>query len=241
MSENPPRSTVAGRRTLGPAPKPGSRYSIIVGLLFLALIVVAFANNLATRDAGTLGLDEESTDLPLPEFAVPAALGGLEGDANVYQDDCGTSELPCPEDAERTPACRVELREVIRVCDLFDRPLVISFWFTRGGDCEAQQDVVSSVSERYRERVNFLSLNVRDDRDQVRSLIRERGWSMPVGHDRDGAVSNIYRVGGCPTFVFAYPGGILERATIGELDAAALSRGVDRLLAASRRRAAVPG
>jgi thiol-disulfide isomerase/thioredoxin len=241
MSEEPPRSTVAGRRTLGPAPKPGSRYSIIVGLLFLALIVVAFANNLATRDSGTLGLDEENTDLPLPEFAVPAALGGLEGDANVYQDDCDTSELPCPEDAERTPACRVELREVIRVCDLFDRPLVISFWFTRGGDCETQQDVVSSVSERYRERVNFLSLNVRDDRDQVRSLIRERGWSMPVGHDRDGAVSNIYRVGGCPTFVFAYPGGILERATIGELDAAALSRSVDRLLAASRRRAAVPG
>jgi thiol-disulfide isomerase/thioredoxin len=240
MSEEPPRSTVAGRRTLGPAPKPGSRYSIIVGLLFLALIVVAFANNLATRDSGTLGLDEENTDLPLPEFAVPAALGGLEGDANVYQDDCDTSELPCPEDAERTPACRVELQEVIRVCDLFDRPLVISFWFTRGGDCETQQDVVSSVSERYRERVNFLSLNVRDDRDQVRSLIRERGWSMPVGHDRDGAVSNIYRVGGCPTFVFAYPGGILERATIGELDAAALSRSVDRLLAASRRRAAVP-
>jgi thiol-disulfide isomerase/thioredoxin len=135
----------------------------------------------------------------------------------------------------------VKLRQVIRVCDLFDRPLVISFWFTRGGDCETQQDVVSSVAERYRGRVNFLSLNIRDERDQVRTLIRERGWSMPVGHDRDGAVSNIYRVGGCPTFVFAYPGGILERATIGELGAAALARSVDRLLTASRRRAAVPG
>jgi thiol-disulfide isomerase/thioredoxin len=241
MSEKPPRSTAAGRRTLGPAPKPGSRYSIIVGLIFLALIVVAFANTIATRDSGTLGLDEESTDLPLPEFAVPDARGDLVGDANIYQDDCGTSELPCPEGAERTPACRVELRQVIRVCDLFDRPLVISFWFTRGGDCETQQDVVSSVAERYRGRVNFLSLNIRDERDQVRTLIRERGWSMPVGHDRDGAVSNIYRVGGCPTFVFAYPGGILERATIGELGAAALARSVDRLLTASRRRAAVPG
>lgn len=241
MSEKPPRSTVAGRRTLGPAPKPGSRYSIVVGLLFLALIVVAFANTITTPDSGTLGLDEENTDLPLPEFAVPAALGDLEGDANIYQDDCGTSELPCPEDAERTPACRVELPDVIRVCDLFGRPLVISFWFTRGGDCEAQQDVVSAVSERYRGRVNFLSLNVRDDRDQVRALARERGWTMPVGHDRDGAVSSLYRVGGCPTFVFAYPGGLLERATIGELDAAALSRGVERLLADSRRRAAVSG
>ncbi len=238
MSEEPPRSTVAGRRTLGPAPKPGSRYSIVVGLLFLALIIVAFINTITTRDSGTLGLDEERSDLPLPEFAVPAVGSDLEGDANIYQDDCATSELPCPADAVRTPACRVGLPGAIRVCDLFDRPLVISFWFTRGGDCETQQDVVSAVSERYRGRVNFLSLNVRDDRDQVRALARERGWTMPVGHDRDGAVSNIYRVGGCPTMVFAYPGGILERASIGELGAPALSRRVDRLLADSRRRAA---
>ena len=237
MSEEPPR-TVAGRRTLGPAPKPGTRYSIVVGLLFLALIIVAFINTITTRDSGTLGLDEERSDLPLPEFAVPAVGSDLEGDANIYQDDCATSELPCPADAARTPACRVMLPGAIRVCDLFDRPLVISFWFTRGGDCETQQDVVSAVSERYRGRVNFLSLNVRDDRDQVRALARERGWAMPVGHDRDGAVSNIYRVGGCPTMVFAYPGGILERASIGELGAAALSRRVDRLLADSRRRAA---
>ena len=238
MSEEPPRSTAAGRRTLGPAPRPGSRYSIIVGLLFLALIVVAFLNTITTRDSGTLGLDEETTDMPLPEFAVPAVTGGLEGDANIYQDDCTTSELPCPADSVRTPACQVELRGAIRVCDLFDRPLVISFWFTRGGDCETQQDVVSAASERYRGRVNFLSVNVRDDVDQVRALARERGWTMPLGYDRDGAVSNIYRVGGCPTFVFAYPGGILERATIGELGFAALSGKVDRLLAASRRRAA---
>ena len=32
---------------------------------------------------------------------------------------------------------------------------------------------------------------------------------MPVGYDRDGAVSDLYRVGGCPTVAFAYPGGIL--------------------------------
>jgi hypothetical protein len=229
---------VAGRRTLGPAPKPGSRYSIFVGLAFLALVLVAFANLITTRESGTLGLDEETSDLPLPEFAVPAAASDLEGDANIAQDDCETAELPCPSDARRTPACRVRLPGVIRVCDLFDRPLVISFWFTRGSDCEPQQDVVSAVYERYRGRVNFLSLNVRDDRDTVRELARERGWQMPLGHDRDGAVSNLYRVGGCPTFVYAYPGGILESAGIGELSEAELSANVRRLLRDSRRVAA---
>ena len=38
---------------------------------------------------------------------------------------------------------------------------------------------------------------------------------MPVGYDADGAVSNLYRVGVCPTVAFAYPGGILREAKIG--------------------------
>jgi thiol-disulfide isomerase/thioredoxin len=226
------------RRTLEPAPRPGARYSRLVGLAFLVLILVAFINLLTTRDTGTIGLDAVETDLPLPEFAVPVAIGPLDGDANVFQDDCATSENPCPADSRRTPACEVRLAGAIRVCDYFDRPLVLSFWFTRGGDCEGQQDVVSAVYERYRGRVNFLSIDVRDDRDDVRALVRERGWKMPVGYDRDGAVSNVYRVGGCPTFVYAYPGGILEGASIGELNPRQLEAKVSGLLRASLRKTA---
>ena len=39
---------------------------------------------------------------------------------------------------------------MIRVCDLFDRPLVISFWFTGGGDCLPTQDVVDAVAGAFR-------------------------------------------------------------------------------------------
>jgi hypothetical protein len=82
--------------------------------------------------------------------------------------------------------------------------------------------------------VNFLSLDIRDDRDTVRELIRRRGWEMPVGYDRDGAVAGLYRVGGCPTFAYVYPGGTLESASIGELDQGELSDRVERLLRATR-------
>ena len=155
---------------------------------------------------------------------MPAAAGELEGDANVAQDDCESSAVPCPEDARRDPACRITTAGAIRVCDFFDRPLVISFWFTKGGDCADQQDVVDAVYRRYRGRVNFLSLDVRDDRDTVRELIRQHGWKMPVGYDRDGAVASLYKVGGCPTFAYVYPGGTLQSASIGELTAAQLER-----------------
>jgi hypothetical protein len=210
------------------------RYSIVVGLLFLAVIVVAAFNTIGGGGEGeTLGLDRLPERWPLPEFAVPAGDGKLEGDANVAQDDCETSAIPCPEGSQRTPACRVELPEAIRVCDLFDRPLVISFWFGKGDNCVEQQDLVERVHRRYRDRVGFLSLDIRDDRDTLRELIRQRGWTMPVGYDRDGAVAGLYGVGGCPTFAYVYPGGTLESAGIGELTVSQLSDRVDRLLAAT--------
>jgi hypothetical protein len=235
--QDPERRRKRDRRTLGQTPKPGRVYSTIVGLLFLAVILVGTISTLGSSNQDVLGLDRINTDLPLAEFAVPVAAGSLEGDANIAQDDCEVQRLPCPADDRRTPACEIKVADSIRVCDYFDRPLVISFWFTKGGDnCEVQQDVVSEVSRRYRGRVGFLSIDVRDSRDSVRDLVRSRRWKMPVGYDHDGAVATLYRVGGCPTFVYAYPGGILESASIGELTAPQLSAKADDLLTATRRK-----
>jgi hypothetical protein len=212
------------------------RYSIAVGLLFLAIIVVATIHTVEGGGGGeTLGLERLPARWPLPEFAVPAGASQLEGDANVAQDDCETSSLPCSEGSQRTPACQVHVAGSIRVCDLFGKPSVISFWFSKGSGCVDQQDVVQQVSERYRGRVGFLSVDIRDDRDMLRELIRQHGWSMPVGYDRDGAVASLYGVGGCPTFAYVYPGGTLQEASIGDLTAAQLSDHVEHLLEATAK------
>jgi thiol-disulfide isomerase/thioredoxin len=215
----------------------GRRYSTFVGVAFLILIVVATVNTIRTQSGGTLGVDGAQRGMPLSEFAVPNALppGPLDKDANVYQDDCSTSQNPCPKDARRPSACQIPRKGAIRVCDLFNRPLVLSFWFTRGANCLPTQDALNAVSEKYRGRVNFLSIDVRDDPSSVRSIATDHGWTMPVGYDRDGAVSDLYRVGGCPTVAFAYPGGILDfaKASIAALsqpptESGSLRAGIER-------------
>ncbi len=93
------------------------------------------------------------------------------------------------------------------------------------------------MAGRYEGRVNFLSINVRDDRETVADIAEQNEWEVPVGLDPDGAVSNLYRVGGCPTLALAYPGGILYEAKTAsepeEIDGL-----IADLLAASRERAA---
>ncbi len=209
------------------------RYTIVVGLTFVAIIAFALINGVG-GDGGTLGLDRQPARWALPEFAVPAAAGNLEGDANVAQDNCSSARLPCPAGARRTPACRIRGTDAIRVCDLFDRPLVLSFWFGEGGECVDQQDVVDRLHARYRGRVSFLSVDIRDDRDTARDLVRRHGWRMPVGYDRDGAVASLYRVGGCPTFAYVYPGGTLQGASIGRLTVGQLDARIGELLRATR-------
>jgi thiol-disulfide isomerase/thioredoxin len=212
-------------------------YSIFVGVAFIALILVAGVNLLNNADEGRILGSSNEGDLPLEQFAVPDARADVSGDANIAQDNCDSARIPCPEEHRRTPACDVNVPGAIRVCDLFDRPLVLSFWFTRGGSCEDEEDVFEYAYRRYKGEVNFLSINIRDSGSEVQDLIRERNWTHPVGLDRDGALSNLYRVGGCPTFVYAYPGGIAQSTSIGELTDAELSSNIEDLQRASEERA----
>ena len=146
---------------------------MIVGIAFVVLIAYATYNSIQTDEGGLLGADDAERGRALPEFAVPDIESGVEADANVYQDDCETSQNPCPE--PRVPACRIEDPDAIRVCDLFDKPLAISFWFTGGADCLDEQDAFNSASERFEGEINFLSVNIRDDIDEVRSIFRRAG------------------------------------------------------------------
>ena len=227
----------------GPGKQPSERprrttvYSLIVGMAFIALIAVAGINTISTKNKGVLGATSEG-DMPLAQFAVPNARTGAGGDANIAQDDCDSARIPCPSANRRTPACQVDVPGALRVCDFFDRPLVLSFWFTRGGDCENQEDVFERAYRRYKDQVNFLAVDVRDSTSEVQQLIRDHHWSHAVGLDSDGALSNLYRVGGCPTFVYAYPGGIFQATSIGRLDDQQFFAKVDTLIAASKRRAA---
>lgn len=202
-----------GARPLGF--RPGARYSTFVGLAFIGLIVVAAINASRTGEGTILGT-EEILGEPVAEFAVPDIRGPLDGDANVAQDNCETSANPCPAADAREPACEIDAEGAIRVCDLFDRPLAISFWFTRGADCLDAQDAFDAVARDFEGKVNFLSVNIRDARDEVERIVADRGWAVPVGWDRDGAVSNIMRIGVCPTVAFAFPGGIFQSAEVGE-------------------------
>jgi peroxiredoxin len=171
-----------------------------------------------TLNTDPIGLD---TGARLPKFAAPSATGHIDKDANVSQKN----------------ACQVHRREAIRICDFFDRPLVLVTWFTKGCDtCPRQLDTVESVRSRFRG-VGFVGLDIKDSLENAGKEVRKHGWGFPMALDRDGAVSGLYGVVVGPTLFFAYPGGVLKSKNLGELDQAELTHEVEALVRASRERA----
>jgi hypothetical protein len=187
----------------------------LVGVVAVAVLAYITLNTLRTEGIGSEGL-ERGTELP--PFAVPLAASELEGDANV-----------APEEA-----CDVRGADILNVCELSERgPVVLAFVVTRSGDCARQVDVLDRVAGRV-DGVQFAAVAVREDRDRLRRLVRERGWRVPVGYDRDGAAANLYGLGAvCPLLTFAGRDGRVAATHVGLLDEAELERAA-RALAAGR-------
>jgi hypothetical protein len=203
-------------------PRPQNKYAWLLALLALmALAILLFVQTLPNSGAG---LDGPARGSQLKEFAAPAARGDLEGDANVCQ------RRPCPRRAGDVPACEVVSDEVVNLCRLRRRPLVLTFIFDRGADCYPQVDRTERVSRRLDD-VQFATVFFsRKERDELRRLVEARGWRQPVALDEDGAVANLYGVGGCPLTIFARRGGQVSATRLGNLTEEQLLRNAARLL-----------
>jgi hypothetical protein len=204
-------------------PRPGNKYAWAVGIVMLmGLGVLLFAQTLPNSGEGLEGPEPGSR---LKAFAAPAARGDLEGEANVCQ------RRPCPEQAGKVPACEVVAADVVNLCRLRRRPLVLTFIFDRGADCYPQVDRTERVMDDARG-VQFATVFFTDrERSEVRALVEARGWRQPVAVDEDGAVANLYGVGGCPTTVFARAGGRVAATELGNLTEAELRRRARRIAA----------
>ena len=194
-----------------PRPPAGSsRYTWVIGVLALVAIGYITLNTLGTEAPGSRGVPEGEK---LPPFAVPLAASKLKGDAQV----------------DPSKACKVRGPDVLNSCELAERgPAVIAFFATRSSRCERQIDALERVRRRFPD-VGFAAVSVRGDRDEVRRIARRRAWGMPVGYDRDGAVSNAYAVAICPTITFARRGGKVAGTSFEHLDEAELARRVEAL------------
>ena len=190
--------------------RAGVRGGWLVGAVAVAMLAYIAMNTLRTEGLDPRGLEPGTR---LPPFATPLATSTSKAGANVAPEACGV----------RGP-------EILNVCALAERgPVVLALVVTSAGDCERQVDVLDRVAPRFPD-VAFAAVAVRGDEGDLRGLVRERGWTVPVGYDHNGDVGNRYGLGAvCPLITFAGRDGRVAGTALGLLDDAALARRVEAL------------
>ena len=201
-----PDLAVSASASSSAGPAPGlpppavdtKRYRWMIGTFGILLVLVISVYQFATNGVGTTGV---APGKPLHLFAAPLANSTLTGDANL--------KPPCSP-AHHDP-------RALNICLLVERaPLVLAFFATGSDDCKHQVDTMQALSRRYgASEVQFAAVAVGAGRAETRSLVRSRGWTIPVAYDADGAVQSLYGVQICPMVELAYRGGIVKDRLIG--------------------------
>lgn len=202
------------------------RYGGYVGLLALLIVVLITINTIVTKPNGVKGL---APGEQAPPFAVPLALGNLDGDAD-------TATRPNEGAAGRVPACKERGAQILNVCQLYEGAPVVLALFVDGGSCPDVLDEMQALAPSF-PGVRFAGVALKGDRGKLRKLIRTHGLSLPIGIDRDGALAALYKVGTCPQVSFLYPGGEVQGVALINTPSRALLRGrVARLVSGARGR-----
>jgi hypothetical protein len=204
--------------------RPYGRY---VGLLALLIFVLLTINTILTKQSGLRGIEPGHR---LPAFAVPLALGDVNGDSDIatHANDGA---------AGRVPACEERGPQLLNVCQLYEQGPVVLALFIDADSCpEILADLQALVPSF--PGVRFAAVAIKGDRNRLRTLVRSWHLSFPVGIDSDGALAGLYKLVSCPQVSFAYPGGVVQslaletrptratlRARLSELVAAARVRG----------------
>ena len=212
----------AQREREGPgAPRPTGRYTWVVGVAALIVIIVVGVNSLSNPGRGTRGPSDGER---VPVFATPLLESDIEGDTNIKQnrkDDTVENE---------TPACRVAGDGVFNVCELFaDKPLVLIL-SAASDECEDQLVAAGRLSEAMPD-IQFAATITGRSRDQARDFVEAAGIAFPVGWDEPPPVLfNLYRVAFCSTAFIERGGDLRQFEANSPLSEDELRTGAEELL-----------
>lgn len=191
----------AGRGPRRPPPPviDTRRYQRVIGLIGLTLVVVISVTFLSSHTPVSAGIQPGQH---LRFFAAPLANTTLNGDARI------------------NPPCTLAQHDprALNICLIArHRPLVLAFFVTDSGSCEAQVTALQSLRSQFpASQVAFAAVAVRTGHQDAAKAVKSHHWTVPVAYDADGAIAETYGVAVCPIVELARPGGVVEQRLIGE-------------------------
>jgi thiol-disulfide isomerase/thioredoxin len=110
-------------------------------------------------------------------------------------------------------------------------PMVINMWASWCGPCKAEAPDLAAAAARYGDRVQFLGVDVQDNRGDAQVFVHAHGWSYPSVFDPSGAIMTHLGITGPPATFFYAADGSFVTSVHGQIAPEALDQALRELLA----------
>jgi peroxiredoxin len=117
----------------------------------------------------------------------------------------------------------------VKLSDYRGKPLVLHFWATWCGPCIRELPLIAALDARSRE-MTTLAVNCAETDQEVSSFLRARKLNLNVVMDRDGGISQLYRIYAIPQTFMIDAEGIIKSIRVGAYSQRELNRDLSALL-----------
>jgi thiol-disulfide isomerase/thioredoxin len=168
-------------------------------------------------------------DMPIRRFAPLLALLVLAlvaCSSGGTQDGAGGPLLP--EDPYELPAVDPASFEAL-LAELEGTPVLVNVWASWCEPCREEAPHLAAAHAEFGDRVQFLGLDILDEREAARRFMREYGWTYPSVFDLPGAVRDSLGLLGQPVTLFYDASGALADTWVGALTEDQLTQRLERI------------
>jgi len=158
-------------------------------------------------------------------------LTGCSGGGQASDTSGGSGSKVAPDFSVRTIT-----GDTVTLASLRGKPIVLNFAASWCGPCEVEAPVLEKMYEKYKDRVNFFGLAVKDQLEDQKTFAQRHGLQFPIGLDPDSKVlSNYQKAGkvnmsGIPTTFFIDANGNIAAFFIGPISESTFDQRVSTIL-----------
>jgi len=161
---------------------------------------------------------------------IPRATKGCEG-ASLDQDAPAFEAKLVANAAVMAPAAGGEAPTRLNLESLRGRPVLLDFWATWCGPCQAESPIVNTIAQRYKDRgLAVVGVNTSDEDGLAAQFVRAKKLGFPIVYDEGNKIANSYHVTNLPTLIIISKSGKIVAIRTGVTSDSALDELVKRYL-----------
>jgi cytochrome c biogenesis protein CcmG, thiol:disulfide interchange protein DsbE len=158
---------------------------------------------------------------------LPRLFGGDSMSGKEAPDFTGSvvaNEAALPAEAGAAPS-------TVKLSDLRGKAVVLDFWASWCGPCQAEAPIVNNLSQRWRDRgVVVIGVNTSDAAGNARAWTRTMGLTFPIVHDDNETIAQAYGVHNLPTLIVVSRQGKIVAVRQGMTEASEIEKLLEKAL-----------